>query len=124
MNLNKPKLLTNTSRNLFCVLTDSERLDRGRKLAELEENYDTCTVEKKAAVDSFKDRESAIEAGIKQLVPIIRDGMERRSVECEWRYHWSELTKELMRLDTGEIIETEIISAEERQIGLDLTTEN
>ncbi len=108
-----------TSRHLACILSDEEKLQYGRKLADLEDSSEQCEIEKKNAVDGFKEKQSAIDVGIRRFVAAIRDGMERREVDCEWIYHWDSFSKELSRCDTGEVIEREIIGPEERQIGLD-----
>jgi hypothetical protein len=108
-----------TSRNLPCVLTDAEKLDYGRKLADAENELDTIDTEKKNAVDGYKEKTSAVQVAVRRLVSAIRDGMERREVECEWVYYWDSFTKELVRSDTGESIERAVIGPDERQIGLD-----
>lgn len=108
-----------TSRDLPCVLTDDEKRDYGRKLADLEHNKEQVEKDKKASSDLFKDQLSAVDAGIRRLVTFIRDGIERRAVECEWVYYWQSLSKELVRKDTNEVIEREVIGHDERQYGLD-----
>lgn len=73
--------------------------------------------EKKSTMDTFKDQLSATDAGIHRMATAIRDGFERRDVDCEWLYHWDSFTKELVRHDTDEVIETKVIEADERQLG-------
>jgi len=101
------KLTTKTSRNLPCVLTDIEKLEYGRRLADSENELETIEAEKKSAVDGFTERTSAVAVEIRRLVSCIRDGIERREVECEWIYHWETFTKQLVRQDTGEIIQSD-----------------
>ena len=114
----EPTTTTKTTWYLPCVLDDDEKRDYGRRLADLEHNKVTVETEKKAANDRFKERLSAIDVGIGQHVSAICDGFERRDVDCEWQYHWESFAKDLVRLDTGEVIEREAIGTEERQIGL------
>ena len=109
---------TKTTRDLMVTLTDDEKREYGRKLADLEHDREAVETEKKAAADGFKERLSAIQVGIGRLVSTIRDGVERREVECEWVFYWDSLTKELSRADTGEVIERAVIGPDERQIGL------
>ena len=110
---------TKATRYLMVTLTDDENREYWRKLAALEHDKGAVETEKKAAVDGFKERLSAIEARIGWLVSAIRDGVERRELECEWVYYWDSFTKELTRTDTGEVIERDVIGPDERQIGLD-----
>lgn len=119
MEKQKKSLTTKTVRNLTCQLTDAEKLAYGRTLADLEHDAETLEGEKKAMVDSFKERVSAVDVSIRKYATAIRDGIERRDVECEWIYHWPTFTKELVRGDTGEIVESAVISSDERQLGLD-----
>lgn len=119
MKESKAAKTTTTTRNLPCVLTDSEKLIYGRRLADAESELDSIEAEKKNAVDGFKERASAVGVAVRRYVGFIRDGIERREVDCEWIYHWTSFTKQLVRTDTGEIIETEVIGVDERQIGLD-----
>ena len=117
-----PKRKTQTikvARNLPVVLNDNEKREYGRKLADLEHNKEQIELEKKAASDTFKEQLSAVDAGIRRFVTSIRDGIERREVECEWVYFWESLTKQLVRCDTDEVIERDMIGQDERQIGLD-----
>lgn len=115
----REQLTTKTVRNLMCELTNDEKREYGRKLADLEHDKDIVEADKKASADSFKEKLSAIDAGISRLVGPIRDGVERRDVECEWVYHWETFAKDLVRCDTGEVVITEAITPRERQLGFD-----
>jgi hypothetical protein len=108
-----------TKRDLPCVLSDSEKLEFGRRLADAESELDQIEAELNQAKAGFKERTSAVEVGIRRYVSCIRDGIERREVACDWIYHWETLAKELIRRDTGEVITTEPIGMDERQMGLD-----
>jgi len=102
-------------RLLPCVLTETEKMERGRQLADLE--YAKAEIEraKKTANDRFKDELTATELAIEKTTVIVRAGEENRDVECEWRKNWDVMIKSLIRLDTGEIVETAAIREEERQ---------
>ncbi len=115
----KKKLTTKTTRDFACTLTELEKLEYGKKLADLGYSKEQIEADKKAATEGFKQQLAAVESGSKRLISAIRDGMERREVDCEWIYRWESLTKELVRCDTGEIVEREVIGVDERQIGLD-----
>ena len=107
---------TKTTRDLMVTLTDDEKREYGRKLADLEHDREAVETEKKAAADGFKG--TALGNPSRNRVTI-RDGVERREVECEWIYHWEILSKELSRADTGEVIERTVIGPDERKIGFD-----
>ena len=114
-----------TTRNLMVNLTAEERHDYGQRLAELEHAKGQVEhakgqveVEKKAAVDGFKNRLSVIAADIGNLVSAIRTGMENRTVDCEWIYTWDAHKKRLVRLDTGELVSEEPIQPGEQQLHL------
>lgn len=109
-----------TKRDLPCILTDSEKLEYGRRLADAENEDETITAELEKAKSEFKARTNAVSVAIRRYVSAIRDGIERREVDCDWIYHWDTLAKELIRRDTGEVITTEPIGMDERQMGLDV----
>ena len=110
---------TNATRHLMVSLSDDEKREYGRRLADPDHDKDTVEAEKKSAMDGFRERLSAIDVGIGRLVTAIRDGMERREVECQWVYFWDSCTKQLTRMDTDDVIESAVIDPDERQIGLD-----
>jgi hypothetical protein len=118
------KQTVKTMRTLPCALTDTEKIRYGRQLADYENDSEQIELDRKAAADGFKERLSAVDGSIRRLAVVIRDGIERRDVECEWIYHWESFTKQLIRCDTNEVIESEVIGHDERQLGLDSTDSN
>jgi hypothetical protein len=117
-NLGKP-----ISRFLPVPLTIDEKVDKGRSLAQLHQEYSKVEVEKKASADSFKEALEGIDGRISYLAQVVRSGEEYRDVECRWRYLFETNSKELIRMDTGEITETASITPEERQLMLQLEQE-
>ena len=115
----KKEMTTKISRNLMVELSEDEKKKYGRNLANLLYDKGQIEAEKKAAMDGFKEKLSSLEVDAGKLASAIRDGAEHRDVECEWVFHWDSLTKTLTRTDTGEIIETDMIGPDDRQIGLD-----
>lgn len=118
MNLTKP-----INRNLPVPLTTPEKVEYGRNLAHLHSDYTKLEIDKKASADTFKYSLEALDGRISHLAGVIRAGEEDRQVECRWRYLFETNSKELIRMDTGEIVETATITAEERQLMLQMEQE-
>ena len=58
-----------------------------------------------------------MECAIHDYLAEIKEGMEKRPVECEYHFNFDENSKSLVRKDTGEIVQDGIaITPEERQI--------
>lgn len=118
-----PNLTKPINRILAVPLTTIEKVDFGRRLAMLHQEYAQVEREKKSSADDFKDRLEILDGQTSSLARVVRDGEEFRDVECTWRYLFEANTKELIRMDTGEIVETTTISSEERQLMLQIEHE-
>jgi len=70
---------------------------------------------KKAAVSSMKSELDALQSQTKSLADKIRAKEEYRPVDCHIRFHWKEGQKQTVRLDTGECVDINKISDDERQ---------
>lgn len=108
-------------RTLPVPLMEWEKVEFGKKLADLRLNQEETTVRKAAASEQFKNELVAIDLGVKNTAQIIRQGFENRPVECLWVFEYAGGFKNLTRLDTLEIIETLGLTQEERQRELDLS---
>ena len=111
------------NRFLPVPLTIPEKVDYGRKLAHLHQEYASLEIEKKHVADNFKEKLEGLDGRISALAAVVRNGEEVRDVECRWRYLFEVNTKELIRMDTGEIVETTAITAQERQLVLQIEQE-
>lgn len=106
------------TRHLPCPLTDAEVSDRVReakatgdaileltgRIARLAED----TKAAKADVD-LKQRD------VRRLVKIADAREEPRDVECRWTYDLASNSATLVRLDSGEMVESRAITSEERK---------
>ena len=111
-------LQTEVTRSLAVPLTDAEVADRVREakltgdaIAELTAKIGRLAEDTKAAkadVD-LKQRE------VKRLVRIADAREEDRDVKCRWSYDLVTNRAELVRLDSGEIVETRALTGEERR---------
>lgn len=104
-------------------LTDNEKIFYGQRLARLHQEYIDIEHKKKTEADRFKDELESVDGRSSHLASIIREGSERREVECQWRYLFETNSKELVRMDSGEIVETLAITADERQLMLQMDQE-
>ena len=54
------------------------------------------------------------------LISRVRDEVEYRQVECEQRLDWSRGKVTVVRVDTGEVLEENDMTADERQVEMEL----
>ncbi len=111
---------TTTIRELRCDLDDGageKKVGRLRHLFDLAKEVEG---ERDAAKERFKSRLGEIENETNKLVRAVADRAEYRDVECEEREDEKRMKIDLVRTDTGAVIDEWPISAEERQEHLDL----
>lgn len=105
-----------TTETLICQLTDSERREYGIKLATALGDMTSVEEEKKREMDHFKDRIAGLQARVDELSRKTRDGKEWRHVECEIFYSTPDkMHKQVVRLDTGETVRTELMTEKDLQ---------
>ncbi len=102
------------TRILPCKLDGMEIEDRGRELAAVLIEKEKLEEQRKEINEQIKPKT----ARIKELAAAIESESEEREVSCEWRNDWDADERNLIRLDTGEIIETDVIPEYERQVHL------
>lgn len=103
-------------RKLRCELTESELQTRSASLADTVTSIDDAQRARKEAAKQFKDLIGGLEERQRELSRAIRTGVEERVVPCVVRFHVpAEGTKQIVRLDTGEVAVEEAMSAEECQ---------
>jgi len=110
-------------RTLPVALTRDEKIQYGYVLAGLYKDYQQVEYAKKAAAENFKEQLDTLDARISHLAGVVRAGEEPRDVECVWRYLFETNSKELIRTDTSEVVETKAIEAAERQLLLQINQE-
>jgi len=109
---------------LRCLLTDEEKINVGRQLAEATNDLEEIEEDKKQVVADFKAKSTAAEALISSLGNKLRSGYEFRDVSCFINFDQPEKgQKQTVRSDTGEVVSTEIMSEEEKQRELALEEE-
>lgn len=101
---------------LLCELTPEELLLRGQALSVAAEDYATVESDKKTAMSGFKEQLDDLRMSIARLSSVIRAKAEGRLTECAVEFHSpAQATKRITRLDTGEFVRDEPMTALECQ---------
>lgn len=108
-------------RMLPVKLTEQEQRDKGKALAHVFAEYRKTQADKKEAAASYKELEQAQLEQLEGLREIVSSGYEGRVVVCRWSYDWDRGKRSLIRTDSGEVLETEAIPANELQTDLRLS---
>ena len=106
------------TRTLPCVLTDDELLARGDALAR---QHAAIKDEEAAQAGEKKRMKEALDeltGEQARLARIVRDKAEPRDVECRIVHDYATQAVQVVRTDTGEVIESRAMTDRERQIGL------
>lgn len=109
---------------LPCVLTDQEKADRAMELAVLVRKLDEEETAAKAAAAAARDSVKEMEAEVRRLARIVREGKEERQVETVSTRDLDEKLFITIRKDTGERIFQRALTQEELQIPLHLVSED
>lgn len=96
-------------------LTEEERLSRGQRAGEL--GYDLTQVEEreKETKAAFKAQKERLQGEINDLLNQLRSGKEWREVEVSIEKDLKQRLEITTRLDTGEVVSTRPLGAEEMQ---------
>ncbi len=108
-------LMTPKYRQLPVKLTDAERMARALRAAELQAEYNLVELRKKETARELGLELKRLRERIEEAQQAVRTGEEPQSVQIEHRRNEERRTIETVRLDTGEIIDTRPMTAEERQ---------
>lgn len=111
-----------TTRVVRVIYTDPERLDLGRKLAEAHGAMSQIEADFDMVKTSFKSKTAAKEAEIADLSTKVSTGFRLEPVKCLWEMDQPKpMKKQLRRVDTSEVIETEDMTERDKQVDLPLT---
>lgn len=106
------------TRTLPVTLTDSELLERGDQLARAHQAVTDEEARQKTEKERMKDALGELEGAVRRLARIVRDKAEDRDVECRIVHDYLANAVQVVREDTGEVIESRAMSDHERQLGL------
>jgi hypothetical protein len=107
------------TRELLCELTQAELLSRGSAMAEAELRIEQLKLKRGEVSDAIKVQRAVR----RKLAGVIDAGKELRDVRCVWIAHFTRNCFELVRQDTGEVVDTRAMTAEERQEDMDFEPE-
>lgn len=99
-------------------LDGAELIQRGRALADLDEEIAGLEEQKKDVAKEMKERIDLKRKEAAKLGHVIRSGKEYRPVECTWCPDPVESRMNLIRTDTGEVVFTRPMTEHERQRAL------
>lgn len=102
--------------DLPCMLSEDEVQSRSMMLVETVAQKDDVAAAKRTVTKEFNDKLTALDERQRQLAHVIRTGIETRLVACELLFHTpAEASKRTIRLDTGEVVREEAMTAAECQ---------
>lgn len=101
-------------RELSCTLTESELLARGEAMADAELQIEQLKAERAGVTEQIKNQRVLR----RKLAGVIDSGTEKREVRCAWIEDFVHNCFHLVRQDTGEVIDTRAMTADDRQEAL------
>lgn len=105
-------------RDLMVALTDAEKIDRGRQMANAHRELADVQEQHKMVKQQQKAREAEIEARISGLATSVSIGQEQRKVRC---YEIADVENgrvRVFRADTETLVDTRALKMEERQTSI------
>ena len=106
------------TRELVCPLTDEEWAAKAAKLTALDSKILESEEKKKLATKQMADTIKALRKQHRELVTEAHTRTELRKVACYWEADYGRNVRVLKRSDTGDIVDTQAMSFEDRQINL------
>lgn len=111
-----------TRESLRCVLTEREIVLYAKRSAQASKELGDLEKQKKQVNDDIKAQMSAREAEVQVCGSRVRDGYEFRQIECHWILDPAPFgqklpdSRTLIRDDTGDVVRTVRLTAEELKI--------
>lgn len=107
--------MSRETRSLPCKLTDDEVAQRAAKMAAHVHDLVGLEVKAKASAAEFKEEKGRLSAEVKILAAAVRHRAEVRDVEVEIVHDDIRFAVDVIRLDTGEVVSTRRMNADEEQ---------
>lgn len=107
--------VTMVTKKLPVKLDDDELLDRGRALVQNMRKTAEAEEAREAENKRRKGDIALLEGVTARLSTAISTGTEDKDVDCEERKDFIHGTVTIVRMDTGEVVDQRVMSAEERQ---------
>lgn len=110
------RVLGTTIKNLRVQLSEKELLEKDKELAELQNHASELGSDKKRVVSQYKADLDATTARIEGAANVLTSGYRFDDVECELVADYPEENqKSYIRTDTGEIVSTMAMTADDKQ---------
>ena len=100
---------------LDCRLTDDELLSRGEYLSTLVQEKESLELQKKEVATDYKTRIDDKTSRANEIAKIIKQGFEERAVEVTEQSDYTARTIAIIRIDTGEVVNTRSMAIEDSQ---------
>jgi hypothetical protein len=112
------ELIGKHTEDLSCDLTQSEVLERGRRMAQVDGEIDAHTSHEINVKADLKATRARLEAERSKLSACVRSGTEARPVEVEHLADFEAGVVKEIRIDTGKLIRSRVLLSTERQLAL------
>lgn len=106
------------TKSLPVKLTPEELAVRADELAVKVRELEEHETAKKEAARQMKDEQDRIEFAVSRLARIVRERSEDRDVDCEWQRNDARRTMDLVREDTGAVVEYRQMTTQELNLPL------
>ena len=106
---------TSEKLSIECKLTNEEMLALGQKLVTISNEIENILFVAKDVVKQHKSKILEKKSEIRKVLKCIEIGKELCEIECSITYDWDKKNKIWHRVDTGEIVKEEPITAEKMQ---------
>lgn len=113
-----------STERLRCTLSRQEKSEKTDELVSQLDKLELLKVEKVESAKKFAEDIKTKERVVRDLAYDVKSGTELRPVECAEKPQYGKSMVELIRLDTGEVLSSRPMSAEERQGAFDLESES
>ena len=109
------------TREFTSEINDEQALEKYKELVEVDKTIDSVAAQKSAAMADYNQQLKDHRKHRTDLLNTIETKIETRSVECEERINEQLQQIEIVRLDTGKVVEewSRPLTAEERQLDLE-----
>lgn len=105
-------------RNLTVKLSEEELKQRASQQAGVYQQYWKVDEEKKVVNKDYANKLGTLKKELDRLSLAVQNHEEVRAVECEWHPNFATNEMELMRCDTGELVQKRDMTEKERQENL------
>jgi len=105
------------SKMLHCPITEKEKAKAASRLAECIETGKALEEERKATMKDYTARKERLIEQIGILSRSVKSGEELRPVPCTLTLNFSKQTADLVRNDTGKLVESRPLTPEEIEDG-------